>query len=327
VGKHNEKLTQNIYMYLCLNNRYNSDKSQVGKTSICLGLLGALLNSGYSPSELAYIKPATQCEQPQLISKFCELTGVACNGVGPLVFYSGFTRAFLDGKTDNTEIILKKIKKSVDDISKGKRFVVIDGVGYPAVGSICGCSNAVIAKYLNVPTLLVGKRGVGDAVDSFNLNATYFESHGVTVLGVIYNRLGNEGYYSLHKCKSAVTKYFEQYGKQYNLYGFLPELKLAAPGESSIPIDTTENDAKLFIKSFEHNAKFDLLLNSIKNFQEENDTNAIMEIHLSNRYKMSKNNTGDGLDSHLHASSSSIGKKRTRKMIEQKALSGGATGG
>ena len=113
-------------MYLCLNNRYNSDKSQVGKTSICLGLLGALLNSGYSPSELAYIKPATQCEQPQLISKFCELTGVACNGVGPLVFYSGFTRAFLDGKTDNTEIILKKIKKSVDDISKGKRFVVID---------------------------------------------------------------------------------------------------------------------------------------------------------------------------------------------------------
>ena len=82
------------------------------------------MNSGYTSSELAYIKPATQCEQPQLISKFCKLKGIACNGVGPLVFYSGFTRAFLEGETDSTETILKKIEKSVDDISKGKRFVI-----------------------------------------------------------------------------------------------------------------------------------------------------------------------------------------------------------
>jgi hypothetical protein len=46
------------------------DKSQVGKSSVCLGLLGSLLQLGYKPHELAYIKPATQCESPQLVLTF-----------------------------------------------------------------------------------------------------------------------------------------------------------------------------------------------------------------------------------------------------------------
>ena len=44
---------------------------QCGKTSVCLGLLGALLRAGFRASELAYIKPATQCEEEQLIWRFC----------------------------------------------------------------------------------------------------------------------------------------------------------------------------------------------------------------------------------------------------------------
>ena len=75
---------------------------------------------------------------------------------------------------------------AVDEIAKGKRFVVIDGVGYPAIGS-----------------------DVGDAVDSFNLNAAFFRLHQLPVVGVLYNRLESEGYYSLEKCKNAVSKYFK----------------------------------------------------------------------------------------------------------------------
>lgn len=33
--------------------------------SVCLGLMGALLRVGFEPQDLAYIKPATQCESPQ----------------------------------------------------------------------------------------------------------------------------------------------------------------------------------------------------------------------------------------------------------------------
>lgn len=88
------------------------------------------------------------------------------------------------------------------------KLVLIDGVGYPAVGSICGVSNADLAQALSttnnntpVPILLVGRPGVGDAVDSFNLNATFFRARGLRVLGAVFNRLPVEGFYSLEHCK------------------------------------------------------------------------------------------------------------------------------
>ncbi|CAN0581763.1 unnamed protein product, partial [Laminaria digitata] len=60
---------------------------QVGKSSTCLGLLGSLLRQGLSAGDIAYIKPATQCERPQLVTEWCETNGVACRGIGPVVFY------------------------------------------------------------------------------------------------------------------------------------------------------------------------------------------------------------------------------------------------
>ena len=92
---------------------------------------------------------------------------------GPVVFYKGFTRAFLDGDTDSSEQLLASAVQSVEEIERGKKLVLIDGVGYPAVGSICGISNADAAKALNASVVLIGKSGVGDAVDSYNLNARY----------------------------------------------------------------------------------------------------------------------------------------------------------
>lgn len=48
------------------------DRSGVGKTSVCIGLLNAL-SYVYDPSEIAYIKPCTQCESVQLLWKFCHV--------------------------------------------------------------------------------------------------------------------------------------------------------------------------------------------------------------------------------------------------------------
>ena len=78
---------------------------------------------------------------------------------------------------------------------------MVDGVGYPAVGSICGVSNGDVAAALGAPVLLVGKSGVGDAVDSYNLNACFFEARGVRVLGGVFNRISTTGYYSLERCR------------------------------------------------------------------------------------------------------------------------------
>lgn len=48
---------------------------------------------------------------------------------------------------------------------QGKRLVLVDGVGYPAVGSVAGCSNADVAATLHAPVMIVGRPGVGNAID------------------------------------------------------------------------------------------------------------------------------------------------------------------
>jgi hypothetical protein len=151
----------------------SGDRSSVGKTTTCQYLLASFLGLGISPQDLAYIKPVTQCEAEQSVIKFCEEQGIACCGIGPVVFYKGFTRAYLEGTTETSAELLVNVQRAVETISEGKKLVLIDGVGYPSVGSICGVSNADTAAALNSPVLLIGKSGVGDAVDSFNMNAWF----------------------------------------------------------------------------------------------------------------------------------------------------------
>jgi len=94
------------------------------------------------------------------------------------------------------------------------------------VGSICGVSNANIASKLGIPVLLVGKKGVGEAVDSTNRNIAYFEKYGVTVLGSIFNKLPvDREYYNKAKCQEYVGYYFKQYNPSHKLYGFIPEIE------------------------------------------------------------------------------------------------------
>ena len=98
------------------------------------------------PLNVGYIKPATQCEAPQLVTKYCKSSGIDFLGIGPIVFYSGFTRAFLNGTTPLTRTLLHlNAKIACEKVGNGKKFVVVDGVGYPSVGSIVGASNADVA--------------------------------------------------------------------------------------------------------------------------------------------------------------------------------------
>ena len=166
------------------------------------------------------------------INRFCNRLGIENCSIGPVVFYKGFTRAFLDGAADSTAVLLQKASDAVEEIALGKKFILIDGVGYPSVGSICGVSNAAVAKTVAAPVLLVCKSGVGDAVDSYNLNATYFESQGVRVLGGIFNKLDLEGFYSVESCKSAVSSYFRQYRHSHFPYGFMPKVEVSLSSTS-----------------------------------------------------------------------------------------------
>lgn len=236
----------------------SGDRSSVGKSSMCLAILVSLLRKGVPPSALAYIKPVTQCEADQPVTVFCNRVGISHRGIGPVVFYKGFTRAYLNGETAPAESLLDEAQAAVFEIAQGKLFTLVDGVGYPSVGSICNLSNADVAKRLNAPVLLVGKSGVGDAVDSYNLNSAFFALKGVRVLGGVFNKLPLDGYYSLDNCKEAVNMYFQQFRPQEMPYGFVPTIEAKPSGDSilhnndvistdsmevSSPVDTSVNTA------------------------------------------------------------------------------------
>ena len=116
------------------------------------------------------------------------------------------TDARLPGLTASSAELLARVKASVDAIAAGKSITIVDGVGYPAVGSVVGCSNAAVAKAAGASALVVGKEGVGNAIDSFNLCASFYEHAAVPVLGGIFNRL-TEGKES-DRTKKYVPKYF-----------------------------------------------------------------------------------------------------------------------
>lgn len=203
--------------------------THVGKTTVCLGVLAALRQAGLRPEELAYIKPATQCEAPDLLQRWCESEGIehVAGERAPLVFYQGFTRSFLAGEQGTSAQWMAKISASIDALAEGRRVVIVDGVGFPAVGSIVGVDNADVAKAARAPVLLVCKCGVGAAIDSFSLNSSYFLAKGVPVLGAVFNLGDTEGFYTWDKCAENISLWFGQRnsaGSRESSYGVVPRL-------------------------------------------------------------------------------------------------------
>jgi dethiobiotin synthetase len=213
------------------------DKSHCGKTSVALGILGALHASGVSASKLAYIKPATQCEAPDLMQRWCDQTGVAHveGAQAPLVFFKGFTREFLKGQAGTTAEWIAKVTASVDRLAIGKAFVVVDGVGFPAVGSVVGVSNLEVAKAAKAPVVLVGKCGVGEAIDGYSLNSAYFSFGGVPVLGGIFNRGNLAGFYNHTACGESIRTFFATAKPREAMFGVVPELPVLEGTRESIP--------------------------------------------------------------------------------------------
>lgn len=89
----------------------------------------------------------------------------------------------IDGTAESVERRRVRIQNAVNKIAEGKKWVLVDGVGYAAVGSVAGVSNAEVASELNAPVLIVGRPGLGNAIDSMNFMLAYFEKFHVQVLG------------------------------------------------------------------------------------------------------------------------------------------------
>jgi dethiobiotin synthetase len=163
--------------------------ANVGKSTLCEGLLSQLLNKGYQAEQLAYIKPMTQCTDKQAVSEFCERKHIAHCSIGSLIFRKGFSKDFIDGLTKNSSLLLQDIMKEIEQLSENKKFVIVDGIGGPATGSVIGISNVDIALLLDAAVVFVGKAGIGSAIDDTILAVGFMQQQGLQNIILIYNKI------------------------------------------------------------------------------------------------------------------------------------------
>lgn len=193
--------------------------SGVGKSSVCQGILAQLLALGILPEQLGYIKPMTQCIVQQPVARFCASEGIDCNDLQGLIFKTGFTKDFWDGKVQDSKSILNDSLAAINWLAVDKKIVVIDGVGHPAVGSVIGVSNVDIAKALSSQVIFVGNPGFGAAVDETVLCTSYINSKGIKNIGLIFNKVKQDNLQSL---EHYLSLYFSTHHPKLTMFGLLP---------------------------------------------------------------------------------------------------------
>jgi BioD-like phosphotransacetylase family protein len=164
-----------------------------GKTTVALGVMDGFARRGLSTG---FIKPVGQ--------RTVEVDGVAADEdavlmrsvfdlsepltlMSPVHIPRGFTRAYIDGEV--VEDLPARIVAAHARIAAEHEIVLIEGTGHAGVGAVVGLSNAVVARLLGAPAIIVSEGGVGRPIDEIVLNAALFERHGVHVAGAIVNKV------------------------------------------------------------------------------------------------------------------------------------------
>ena len=167
----------------------------VGKTTICLGILAAL-HKRYS--KVGFMKPIGQQhinisnqwnvdKDVVLFKEYFDLQSEYLD-MSPVILPAGFTRDFLDGKESPLDIE-QSIKSSFDKISRNHFVTIVEGTGHVGVGSIVHMSNARVASLLNLDMIIIASGGLGSAIDELSLNVALCKLHGVKIRGIILNRV------------------------------------------------------------------------------------------------------------------------------------------
>lgn len=197
----------------------------VGKTTICLGILAALKKQ---KSSIGFIKPVGQqhertvegvnADKDVVLFKEHFSLQTPYQTMSPVLCPAGFTRDFLDKKIDENAL-LEKIILSFKAIEKEHPYVLVEGTGHVGVGSIFNLNNAKVAKALHLDMILIVTGGLGSAIDELELNIELCKKEGVAVRGVIVNRVLNEK-------RAMIEEYFPKALKRWNipLLGLVPYL-------------------------------------------------------------------------------------------------------
>lgn len=211
--------------------------SGAGKSTICEGLIKWVLSRGLTP---AYIKPVTQCEAITPVAEFCQEHNIACIPIGPVVFRSGVTSDAIravDIRASRDDF-LHRAKESVLSLARdASTVVVVDGVGYPSVGTCAGCGNGDVAASVGAHVILVCPDGLGDALDTMELMIAYFLNKGCTVAAVVFNRVKDTARHKRSDVEPLIAKYLSEMHPSIRLLGFVRHDDALMPTDTMVNFD------------------------------------------------------------------------------------------
>lgn len=108
--------------------------------------------------------------------------------MSPVVLGRGSTKKFLDGEIPALQPI-EKITDACRELEKKNDFLIIEGAGHGGVGSVIGLNNARVAKMLDAPVVMVSGGGIGNVIDSVQLNLPLYRLEGADVRILLVNKL------------------------------------------------------------------------------------------------------------------------------------------
>ena len=164
-----------------------------GKTTISLGVLDGFQKRGLA---VGFLKPVGQrtiiedgvpADEDAILMRSVFGLSEPLERMSPVHIPRGFTRDYIEGRV--VEDLPARIRAAHAGFATDRDMVLIEGTGHAGVGAVIGLSNAVVARMLGAPAIIVSEGGVGRPIDEIVLNASLFERQGVRVAGAIVNKV------------------------------------------------------------------------------------------------------------------------------------------
>ena len=213
-------------------------RQHAGKTVTSLGIISQL-RKHLDPSEVGYLKPVGQQlvrnakgmvvdKDVELVGEFARLTDLPLAELSPVRFSGNFTRTYLDSRhrTRLTRALTLEIRRSLGHLA-GRRIVIAEGSGHPGVGSVVGLSNAAVGKLIGAEIIFVSGGGIGRALDTIDVDLTYFLHHGCRVRGLLVNKVIPDKAAQVRRYVTEELineRYAAANGSPLHIFGYLPTI-------------------------------------------------------------------------------------------------------
>jgi dethiobiotin synthase len=250
----------------------------VGKTTLCLGLLSGLKKRYGSVGfckpvgqELVRTEDGYDVDKDAVLFKDYFNLSSPYTTISPVHCPSGFTRNFLDQKVDGDNL-LKQVIEAWTNLRQEHDFMLVEGTGHVGVGSLFNLNNARVAKQLNLEMVIIATGGIGSAFDELSLNIEMCRSLNVPVKGIILNKV-------LDEKREMILEYFPKALSRWNipLIGCIPYTPLLSKPSMK---DFSNLFKSRFIcgenHAFRHFAEIRLVAGSLESFLEEMKPNQLV---------------------------------------------------